>query len=154
MLGRDFNSRGMETCRGSIPPPRRFCAQPLVPPPAHPPYPVHRRDPMPRRREPLIGPRKIAPARFEPAIPGSVGRCFIHWATGPDVSYTHCAPLAQSFDGGTEVSVARSAAHQQRSDTARRMLQPGSPRRRSLRKVAKHSSHQPAQKIERSLARI
>ena len=23
MLGRDFNSRGMETCRGSIPPPRR-----------------------------------------------------------------------------------------------------------------------------------
>ena len=24
MLGRDFNSRGMETCRGSIPPPRRF----------------------------------------------------------------------------------------------------------------------------------
>ena len=24
MLGRDFNSRGMETCRGLIPPPRRF----------------------------------------------------------------------------------------------------------------------------------
>ena len=24
VLGRDFNSRGMETCRGSIPPPRRF----------------------------------------------------------------------------------------------------------------------------------
>ena len=23
MLGRDFNSRGMETCRGSLPPPRR-----------------------------------------------------------------------------------------------------------------------------------
>ena len=31
MLGRDFNSRGMETCRGLIPPPRRFvgpCAGP------------------------------------------------------------------------------------------------------------------------------
>ena len=27
-------------------------------------------------------------ARLEPAIPGSVGRCLLHWATGP------CAPLA------------------------------------------------------------
>ena len=97
---------------------------------------------------------KMTPGGLEPAIPGSVGRCLIHWATGPDVNYTHCAPLAQSFDGGTEVSVARLAAHQQRSDTTRRMLQPGSPRRHSLRKVAKHSSHQPAQKIERSLAQI
>ena len=81
-------------------------------------------------------------------------RASIHWATGPDVNYTHCAPLAQSFDGGTEVSVARLAAHQQRSDTTRRMLQPCSPRRHSLRKVAKHGSYQPAQKIERSLAQI
>jgi hypothetical protein len=24
------------------------------------------------------------PAGLEPAIPGSVGRCLIHWATGPD----------------------------------------------------------------------
>ena len=26
---------------------------------------------------------KMTPARLEPAIPGSVGRCLIHWATGP-----------------------------------------------------------------------
>ena len=25
----------------------------------------------------------MTPAGFEPAIPGSVGRCLIHWATGP-----------------------------------------------------------------------
>ena len=28
---------------------------------------------------------KMTPAGLEPAIPGSVGRCLIHWATGPDV---------------------------------------------------------------------
>ena len=32
MLGRDFNSRGMETCRGSIPPPRRFQTIPQTSP--------------------------------------------------------------------------------------------------------------------------
>ena len=26
----------------------------------------------------------VNPAGLEPAIPGSVGRCLIHWATGPD----------------------------------------------------------------------
>ena len=26
---------------------------------------------------------KVTPAGLEPAIPGSVGRCLIHWATGP-----------------------------------------------------------------------
>ena len=26
----------------------------------------------------------MTPAGLEPAIPGSVGRCLIHWATGPD----------------------------------------------------------------------
>ena len=31
MLGRDFNSRGMETCRGSIPPPRRPSPAPSCP---------------------------------------------------------------------------------------------------------------------------
>ena len=30
MLGRDFNSRGMETCRGSIPPSRRLPADPSI----------------------------------------------------------------------------------------------------------------------------
>ena len=29
---------------------------------------------------------KMTPAGLEPAIPGSVGRCLIHWATGPVVS--------------------------------------------------------------------
>ena len=29
--------------------------------------------------------KKMTPAGLEPAIPGSVGRCLIHWATGPDV---------------------------------------------------------------------
>ena len=27
--------------------------------------------------------KKMTPAGLEPAIPGSVGRCLIHWATGP-----------------------------------------------------------------------
>ena len=30
----------------------------------------------------------MTPAGLDPTIPGSVGRCLIHWATGP------CAPLA------------------------------------------------------------
>ena len=28
----------------------------------------------------------MTPAGLEPAIPGSVGRCLIHWATGPMIS--------------------------------------------------------------------
>ena len=33
------------------------------------------------------GGEKMTPAGLEPAIPGSVGRCLIHWATGPSVSW-------------------------------------------------------------------
>ena len=33
---------------------------------------------------------KMTPAGLEPAIPGSVGRCLIHWATGP---YASLAPF-------------------------------------------------------------
>ena len=29
---------------------------------------------------------QMTPAGLEPAIPGSVGRCLIHWATGPVIS--------------------------------------------------------------------
>ena len=29
----------------------------------------------------------MTPAGLEPAIPGSVGRCLIHWATGPSASW-------------------------------------------------------------------
>ena len=31
----------------------------------------------------LLAAHKVTPAGLEPAIPGSVGRCLIHWATGP-----------------------------------------------------------------------
>ena len=31
----------------------------------------------------------MTPAGLEPAIPGSVGRCLIHWATGPDACTVH-----------------------------------------------------------------
>ena len=31
----------------------------------------------------------MIPAGLEPAIPGSVGRCLIHWATGPDACTVH-----------------------------------------------------------------
>ena len=33
------------------------------------------------------------PAGLEPAIPGSVGRCLIHWATGPHNYNLVCASL-------------------------------------------------------------
>ena len=33
--------------------------------------------------------RTMTPAGLEPAIPGSVGRCLIHWATGPHGSWHH-----------------------------------------------------------------
>ena len=31
--------------------------------------------------------KKMISAGLEPAIPGSVGRCLIHWATGPRVDF-------------------------------------------------------------------
>ena len=40
----------------------------------------------------------MTPAGLEPAIPGSVGRCLIHWATGPDRNYInmiYSTPLTQ-----------------------------------------------------------
>ena len=30
---------------------------------------------------------KMTPVGLEPAIPGSVGRCLIHWATGPSMDF-------------------------------------------------------------------
>ena len=33
--------------------------------------------------------RQMILAGLEPAIPGSVGRCLIHWATGPDICVVH-----------------------------------------------------------------
>ncbi len=36
----------------------------------------------------------MTPAGLEPAIPGSVGRCLIHWATGPDSVLGHIATAA------------------------------------------------------------
>ena len=42
----------------------------------------------------------MTPAGLEPAIPGSVGRCLIHWATGP---------MNKDFDG-------RSGARARRQD--------------------------------------
>ena len=37
-----------------------------------------------QRKQRSIVPTLMTPAGLEPAIPGSVGRCLIHWATGPD----------------------------------------------------------------------
>ena len=38
------------------------------------------------------------PAGLEPAIPGSVGRCLIHWATGP-VGTHPCQPITRTTHG-------------------------------------------------------
>ena len=38
---------------------------------------------------------KMTPAGLEPAIPGSVGRCLIHWATRPSVRYARCVLILQ-----------------------------------------------------------
>ena len=47
----------------------------------------------------------MTPAGLEPAIPGSVGRCLIHWATGPVgpcccQQLTTCCSALQSFSLG------------------------------------------------------
>ena len=41
----------------------------------------------------------MTPAGLEPAIPGSVGRCLIHWATGPVLAPTklHMVAAANSY---------------------------------------------------------
>ena len=39
---------------------------------------------------PTRGNSEMTPAGLEPAIPGSVGRCLIHWATGPDDQASIC----------------------------------------------------------------
>ena len=36
---------------------------------------------------------EMTPAGLEPAIPGSVGRCLIHWATGPMNKTSASIPL-------------------------------------------------------------
>ena len=44
-----------------------------------------------------IAPRDaMIPAGLEPAIPGSVGRCLIHWATGPPTSTTQDCKQTQA----------------------------------------------------------
>ena len=60
---------------------------------------------------------EMTPAGLEPAIPGSVGRCLIHWATGPTgnaggcVNYSHAIDLPQHLTnaraGGTDASTKR-----------------------------------------------
>ena len=63
--------------RATIPSPspaRRRCAQPLAP------TPVLNTQ---HAREETVKSSNMTPAGLEPAIPGSVSRCLIHWATGP-----------------------------------------------------------------------
>ena len=64
----------------------------------------------------------MTPAGLEPAIPGSVGRCLIHWATGPAAltvpeSQKRSAPMDL---GGTRVSAQATARAAQRQGAARR----------------------------------
>jgi hypothetical protein len=45
-------------------------------------------------------PISMTPAGLEPAIPGPVGRCLIHWATGPIAFSRNAQQLVQ---GGCDV---------------------------------------------------
>ena len=40
---------------------------------------------------------QMTPVRLEPTIPGSVGRCLLHWATGPS-SLPDQVAIQESFD--------------------------------------------------------
>ena len=40
-----------------------------------------------RGEQPSAAGGEMTPAGLEPAIPGSAGRCLIHWATGPSASW-------------------------------------------------------------------
>ena len=54
---------------------------------------------------------KMTPAGLEPAIPGSVGRCLIHWATGPDVLPIKCDLAAWPRNAYTCEQQINSALH-------------------------------------------
>ena len=45
-------------------------------------------------------PMQLTPAGLEPAIPGSVGRCLIHWATGPLTLLLHTSFLRKFLGAG------------------------------------------------------
>ena len=45
----------------------------------------------------------MTPAGLEPAIPGSVGRCLIHWATGPSVHFATEETYAQRTGGEKQI---------------------------------------------------
>jgi hypothetical protein len=52
--------------------------------------------------------KKMTPAGLEPAIPGSVGRCLIHWATGPGTMQTRAQKptiLGQPWGFGPPISL-------------------------------------------------
>ena len=53
---------------------------------------------------------KMTPAGLDPAIPGSVGRCLIHWATGP-VAYLYLPLVMLTFLIKLGGRAARSASH-------------------------------------------
>ena len=64
-----------------------------------------RRSKLKRERAIIIFGNKMTPAGLEPAIPGSVGRCLIHWATGPDDNDFQQSNSA-SIKGSTKLSQA------------------------------------------------
>ena len=45
-------------------------------------------------------PMQLTPAGLEPAIPSSVGRCLIHWATGPLTLLLHTSFLRKFLGAG------------------------------------------------------
>ena len=63
-------------------------------------------------RDGLRSNANMTPAGLEPAIPGSVGRCLIHWATGPaEMSGTGLA-----LHRGSDLSTTRGAPHPRGTD--------------------------------------
>ena len=58
---------------------------------------------------------KMTPAGLEPAIPGSVGRCLIHWATGPVAQVLRGQELASEMGLGRGWQRRPSAARKETS---------------------------------------
>ena len=92
---------------------------------------------------------QMNPAGLEPAIPSSVGRCLIHWATGPDVDKPF--PL---YCSGQEIGRARKCLRQLPPRVPVLQCTPVADAWREWRPLTPQTQHTPGQDQTGDLQRV
>ena len=79
----------------------------------------------------------MTPAGLEPAIPGSVGRCLIHWATGPIASLSDLHSHSSLTNRRSQIDSSRLQSH---SSSTKRYSPIDSTQRLGTRRI-RHTRH-------------